>query len=440
MTSTVGKSHPAEPRMGRICKRTILFLALSVFLPWILISGPGQELGGGGTAGLNVSFREHGWPFICCDSVQYDRYAHQCGNTLVQGAPLPDGFDAIALAKEEFKGFFSDTSGFRIDLRTKPDFWFDHNHWSNSAKWPFFRSDSYFQIRWLGLICNLLALVCVALAIGVPFNRWLTGGATISLRVALLCIIPISIATAYIVSMFRDHHNEVRLEAEFDRMHEERLIYFDADHGSRLPLFLSQLLDHGGTSASQPTVFRKIRSAHWKMNLGCETEYEQVAGCIERVRDLLGGVPDTFIFRAECNDYGPEMKKNLNKLAELPIQELMLIYDFRLPDDWQDKERKFDLSMPDLLKHTDLRLDFVSKLQGLRHLELWLDEDVSQRDQLSPFIGMKRLKEVILFGVSEVGAKYLLETSELWPSDVELHVDRDVPEDLKKKLFRRFPQ
>ena len=230
MKSTDPTSERSDTRRPRVHKRTILFVALFVFLPWVLLSGPRDDIGLAGTMnGLSINYSQHGWPFIQVHSTHYD----------LRGSVT--NVDTKPLAIKSFNNFFHsperDSRFLEFDLRLAKSEWGEFGYWSDLENWNFWDEEHHFEIRWLGLFANLLLVFIVAIIVGWPVEKRIRNGNffqyslfSIGVLVTLL-----SVGLTIAVGTYRQFLAEQEYVSNLERLQNEDLLGFTPEYTDRFP-------------------------------------------------------------------------------------------------------------------------------------------------------------------------------------------------------------
>jgi hypothetical protein len=430
-----------KQKQKRIHKRTITFVLLFVILPWALVAMPGESDGGGGTTGLNVNFRKHGWPFTHLHSTHYDLYGNWVNKTFIRGKPA--NIDTKPLAIKSHNRFFnaSDQQLFEFDTRltrtsTK---YFQYGYWSIPENWPQWSNEHYSEVRWAGLIANLLLLFLAATIVAIPIERKVRNGTLFkySLFSFAVAITLLGVVMAWGVRAYNGFHSEQQRIQNLARLENEgRVFYVDVEHTDRFPRLISQLLNNGQTMWGDLPFFEKVERV--LVNFEIDTEILTEEGLDEVVAATKETDAELEISVACYNDLAEEY---LEKFDGVRIVSLQIDFDGSVYEWLEQKigEDADELEWKEAVEKAKLETSLELKLPHLERLELELTDALPFKDQLEPFVGLPKLRQVSIFDIGEEGARFLLETREHWPNNSYFGITKEVPQELKAKLEEAFP-
>ena len=414
-------------------KRTILFVTLVVLLPWTLLAIPGDLIGGGGTSGLNVSFNQHGWPFIHMHSTHYDLYANWVNGVFVRGKPA--NVDTKPHAIDSFNDFFHepgrDSKFLDYDLRLTKSHWGELGYWSNPDSWSVWDDEHHFEMRWLGLLANLLLVSVIAMIVGWRFEKRIHDGKlfkfsllSVGVVVTLLCF-----ALTFAVGSYRDFNSEQSYVQGLRQLESEDLLWVNVDYTDRFPRLISQLCNGGQTPWNDFQVFRKVTVGAIDIDVDDLDE-----GQLERVLEVLDQGDFGLVIRAF--DYNERTEKHLKQLDEHKI--ISLEVDFDAYDWFEEQTGKsfYDLPLEEARAAIKVSLDL--QLDHLEELTVELDDYFSARAQLEPFLDLSPKTRVFVADVNEEAARFILETQDSWPAESEFEWQGLEPATLEK-AEKRFP-
>jgi len=434
MSRRDGQSN-ARPKKRRVHKTTLLFVLVFVVLPWTLISIPGDSIAGGGTTGLNVSDCQHGWPFIHMHSTHYDLNGNWVNKTFVRGKPA--NVDTKPLAIKWFNNFFHaperDLKWIEYDLRLSKSEWSEIGYWSNTKNWSVWDDEHHFEIRWLGLLANLLLVAVVAVMAGWPIEKKIRNGKlfkfslfSFGVVVALLCV-----ALTFGVQTYRDVHSEQTYVQNLQQLNKEDLLWLNVEHSDRFPRLISQLFNGGRTPWGDLQFFRKVVDASIEIHIDALDEKQ-----MESVLKVLD--QGDFGLEVDASEYNEHIEQHLQKLDKYRIVSLNLCYDAY---DWFEErtgEEFYDMPREEALKKSAIKVNLDLQLLHLKNLSVELTEFFTSREQLEPFLGLSSRTNVLVLSVDEDGSKFILETHESWPDESDFEWRDTLPATLEKAK-KRFP-
>ena len=467
MKSTDPTSERSDTRWLRVHKRTILFVALFVFLPWVVLSGPrdNTSLFWGGR-GADVYHSQHGWPFIQMHSTHFNLFGSIVNGAYVIGKPA--NVDTKPLAIKSFNNFFHsperNSKILEFDLRLTKSERGEFGYWSDLENWKFWDEEHHFEIRWLGLFANLLLLFIVAIIVGWPIEKRIRNGNffqyslfSIGVLVTLL-----SVGLTIAVGTYRQHLAEQELVSNLERLQDENLLRFTPEYTDRFPRVISQLINGGKPWEKQQAFFYPFEPRISRAFSGGQVTIHSHTFRNEkmpRVLALLG--QGNFRLKVMQNDYNDRTEKYLEQLDDehriesLDIQYFTHDWVEAFTHDWVDakgrlrRSRNCPREREEELVKANFAINLNLKLPDIKELMIGLENDgyFTAKAQLEPFLDLPAETRVYIEGVTDDAAKYLLETAERWPDapnfdwsgDDGLVGGKGLGEEMEEKMLQRFP-
>ena len=449
-------SNESRPKR-RVHKRTLAIVFCFVILPWILVAVPGVEAlrWRGGIPGHRGVFYTHGWPFQ-----HLVRQEAIVDGTSVNGkfilGQIPPQLELDKLARESVY----EQPSLKLNLRLRKvenfgsrDQWLPFPSKSMAyPPWPTVKSDGtgfwtapfkwfksgtghYWEIKPLGLICNLIILALVTLLVGWIAERKLARQGRIfkfSIRALLLATAFVAIGISWLVqefSRFQKHHQQFDYfssETTFTSPYYNTL-HVDAKFKSRFSLVVSQLLNHGELPFVDPKFFVALDSQDPGTLFICLFFDEEMD--LQRIQEIAQlAAENPFSVKLKIKGYGRQIEKSLVDFENVRLMELDI--QFHTPDSVD--------SFGDREDYTGDRVDITAGFPHLKRLTLHLDTTLDQEPQLKSFRGLNSLEEVKLVDLSQSGVDYMLKTTEAWPRKIEFEFKPNVSEASKELLWQHF--
>jgi hypothetical protein len=437
MTANAASDSPKNARKRRVHKRTILFVALLVLLPWTLLSVPGDSVGGGGTTGLNVSHCQHGWPFVHMHSTHYDLYGNWVNGTFVRGKPA--NINPKPHAVDWFNRFFHSPERsakfLEFDLRLTKSKWGTFGYWSNTENWTFWDDEHHYEIRWIGLLVNLLLLSVAAVIVGWPIEKKIRNGTlfkfslfSLGVMIALLCVV-LTVG----VRSYRIFQSEQRYLKGLSQLENENLLWLEVEYTERFPRVVSQLLDGGYSPWGEQQITRMVSEATIHIDVDdCDDEQ------MERILNVLE--QGNFGLAISALEYSPRTERYLKTLDAHKIVSLDLSYEAY---DWfseQTGQDFYDMSREEALKKQAIAVNLDLKLPYIEDLTVELHEFFTVREQLEPFLDLPSRTRIQIRDMDDDAAKFALETQDRWPDFPYFSwSEGELDPELSEKMRQRFP-
>ncbi len=433
-------SKSAKPRIWKkfkIHKRTAAVVFCVVICPWILIAVPGTIWGGGGTSVMTVGHRKHGWPFVHLVSthVKINKYWYK-QNFAPNQAPHSPSLEEIA--KYWADNFAPHVKPVQLDFRFDRDPFFTEmdcrlGFWSDPLNWPVGKSCLHLSPRYIGLGLNLLIVVLIACAIGTVCEYRIRRHHRLfkfSLKSLMIFTVLASIVAAWLVRIQLQSNTTANLNQSLLQLQDDDLLMVSFEQESQFPLVLSQLLNHGKFPWGATNNFACTKSGRIEIYL--EDTIPQEFNQIVKLAKESG-----YQLVITVDEFTPKKKAMLCAFNEMNIVDLTIDLD---AINWMDQ--MFDSNGRELtLKQAAIRvnreLDFKLDLPHLENLTLSLDSDLCQVAQLQIFIGLTP-SNCSITGVSNEGAKFILETADQWPENMKLVFLSNVSADIREKIRARF--
>lgn len=391
----------------RIRKRSFLLALVVLSIPWAAVSIPNN---GNDMVGWR-GFAEFGWPIVHAQ----DRSSKPATMRVLFGRN-PDGIAWNArLNREEEWGEIE--SGF----------------WSNKKLWPFHDPAESYNVFPLELCLNLvlLGLSAYVTAVVMRLLRRERRGFRFSLRT----LIGMSTVAALIcigsVQQFRNHAAIDRIRKDTVELANARINVSDyAQKRFRLPLVVSQLLNHGYVNESirvPQELIAPISAVDLHLNFpstvfydGLKIDGEQLA---ENIAELSKYVAVKINF--DIDDFDRDILQALEEVARgTDVRVLDLDIDFHACDSV-------------FLEKIDTPFAWVHWVESIECVSLTLAPS-KQGAQLSQFTNMTNADDIEIWQVSREGAEFLLESCELWPAGMTIEFMDSVPGTLEMKVYERL--
>ena len=437
METTEPTSKLIDKRRPRVHKRTILFVTLVVFLPWILLSIPKDNVGGAGTTGLSVNHSQHGWPFIQMHSTHYNLWGNWNNGTFVRGQTA--NVDTKPQAIKSFNNFFHsperDSKFIEFDLRLTKSEYGEFGYWTDAENWTLWDDEHHFEIKWLGLLANILLLSIVAVIVGWPIEKRIRSGTlfkyslfSIGVVVTLLCI-----GLAYTVGTYREFLVEQSHVQKLQLLEDEDLLSPYFNHTDRFPRVISQLINGGSRPWGNQQVSRMVANA----TIDIDVDYLDDEN-LDRILDVLE--QNDYSLSIYMYEYNKRTETYLRKLGEHRIVSLDLGYDAY---DWFAERAGDDfyaIPREEALRRAAIAVNLDLKLPHIEDVKIELMEFFTVREQLEPFFDLPSETKVFISGIDDESAKFLLDTADRWPDPTYLEwSEDDVSKELRQKMLLRFP-
>lgn len=440
-TQTIEREN--SPRRKRwVHKRTLAVAFCVVVIPWILVAVPGEQYGGGGTSGITVTNRQHGWPFVHLSSTHVEIYDVEIYGNWGQ---LPPDIDAneIAANYSQHSFFAPDTNlnnspQLNLRLHRNNPWWEDQpGFWSEGSNWPSWRYGWHLEFRPWGILCNFLfvgfVMVMVAIAVEFRIRRW---GKLFrySLKTTLVMVVIVAALLAYVISEHsKSAHEERHLQA-LKKLETDEIIYLHVEYQSRFPLLFSQLLNHGNFPWGNSMMFRQTRECLVSLHLDDSNTPEQVSQITKTLADS-----NTLVSVDMSHVENDTFARMLDELGKTNIHRLDIRFECY---EWVYKKigaRFHDLDWEQAVKMADLKFETKNRFQHLESLILELDSALKHPEILQHFCDLPALQKVRIYDLSESGARYILQTRTRWPKNSIFDFAEDVSDDLKSRLQQAFP-
>ncbi len=434
---TIPKRPADPPRKRWVHKRTLAIVFCLVVIPWILIAGPGTRSGGGGTTGLNVTTRWHGWPFVQLESTHANVYGDWVNGKFIYGQ-MPPGLDLDELVRNwvDDRPVDWELPSFQLDLRVgEKGKWLDEGFWSEASNWPSWKPGWHLKFRPWGLICNLMIVLLIAAIVAIPFEYKIRRSRKllrVSLKEVFAATAIVAIALGWGVREHSRSAADEQLLKKLESLETAEDLMFGFEGKLRFSLLFSQLLDHGKFPWGASRLFRRYEEGNVRIMLDNWVSPKSIASL---ARTLSGS---RFSVELDVIEYDETDEEILEELDNLKVESLSIEFDCY---DWVYQkigEENAALSWNAAKELAALKVDLKVKLLHLKELEIELSADLDQGDQLKPFCGLPALQTVEIRGLSETGAKYLLKTHTQWPSVMEVEFASEVSDELRTKLQQVF--
>ena len=429
--------QPANKIRPRVHKRTIVFVTLVVFLPWILLSIPKDDVGGAGTTGLSVNHSQHGWPFIQMHSTYYNLWGDWKNGTFVKGKPA--NVDTKPRAIKSFNNFFHsperDSKFIEFDLRLTKFEYGEFGYWTDAENWTLWDDEHHFEIRWLGLLANFLLLSIVAVIVGWPIEKRIRSGTlfkyslfSIGVVVTLLCL-----GLAFAVGTYREFLDEQSHVQKLEQLEHEDFLSPYIDYTDRFPRVISQLINGGFRPWGDQQVSRMVAN----VTIDIDVDYIDDEN-LDRILDVLE--QNDYSLSIYMYEYNKRTETYLKKLGEHRIVSLDLGYDAY---DWfaeRAGEDFYEIPREEALRRAAIAVNLDLKLPHIKDVKIELMEFFTVREQLEPFFDLPPETKVFISGIDDESAKFLLDTADRWPDPTYLEwSEDDVSKELRQKMLLRFP-
>ncbi len=435
-------SNDTEADLSRLSnrwihKRTLAFVSCFVILPWILIAIPGTKHLGGGTTGMTVNHKWHGWPFVHLDSTRVTVYGNWVNQKFIPGQ-MPPNLDLNELAKRRAAEFNSDVEQVQLDLRfQKADCggWSDESgFWSESTNWPSWDAGLHSSPRYLGRFLNLSFVALSAGVVGALCEYRIRRQHRLirfSVKSLMIFVAMIGLVLAWGVRESSQATARANLNHSLSQLEDDAMLYFSVDRETLFPQVISQLLNHGKHPWGSVKMFRQIKSGHINLQLNDSTPLD----VIERITKLA--IQSGYSINLEVIDFNPQRQAMLCAFDGANVVDLMIEFE---ADNWVYQaigEEPYESDWEEAVRLANLKLDLRINLPNLERLTLTLDSTLDHVDQLKPFVGLPSL-EAKLFNLSKEGAEYILKTKKQWPKNMEFVFLDDVSKELQMKLESAF--
>ena len=435
-------SGDSSPR--RIHKRTMLIVFFVVVLPWILVAVPGESTGGWGTTGSSREAFVHGWPFVHLDRTQATVSGSWVNKKFFPGR-MPAGLDLRKLAKESAR----EHPALRMDLRlNRKDsvYAFDAanpmlgTYWTNVKLWPLRGPGIYWEIRPLGLICNLLVLGLAGFLIGFIVERRIRSQGRLlkfSLKSLLALMALVSIAIGWVVG---EYSRFASLQRDLTNIELMLPSHLNANFEGRFPRVVSQLFNHGHLPFVDPRFFvvlsRRDPGSLW-VSLDDLADGEQATAEQIIVLNELNTDARLSIY-LETWVYTRQIEEHLNGFDKAQVENLEIQFGVNL---WVESFSDVEGYQGDFFKDIELfgkSVNIIPDFPRLKVLRLHLCSELDQQSQLESFCGLESLEEVELSGLSQPAIDFLWKTREKWPRNITLEFEHDVNDESRDRLVQYF--
>lgn len=394
-------------------KRTVVVLVL-LGLFWYLVCLPGTRIHiAFDSPNPTVSRYLHGWPLVHLESYRESTR----GRSRYTDAVLRDAFQKEAQKRSAEPRVFN----LRLS-REKP--------LSKYLQDAFSSADSlaFYQIRWLGVVINLLVFVLIFGCTGYLVERRIRRdgkllGFRFQLRTLLIMFTLFVVLFSWLLSSYRTERARYQSEKRLNDL-SEPLNYAGVVQESQtiLPLLISQLLNHG-----QPW----IRLSEY---------YTGFFRIKEGFIDFSPYQPDELM----RSDRLPQIIEDLQRL-ELPVQTTVAAY-------CDDLEALFLKLEQAGVKIKTLELDVLgvvedgkqvrffpnNKFPDLTEVTLLLSTSYDQRSQIERFLKLPKLEKLIIRQVNIDGAKFIDGHKDKFPRCSYFDFEPDVPKELIQSITPSF--
>ena len=290
-----------------------------------------------------------------------------------------------------------------------------------SDVWPLNRPETYFKIRPIGLLVNVLVFMGVLL-----FARYFlegkirSSGSLFQFRILsmLITIAVAALIAGWVSHSFRLEEKRYECASELEFFEEAQVeAWIEFEKGTTYPLIVSQFLNHGDLFAFQFPGFRRIDTGFTNFDLIQndsrleDSQWHDLLANIETVAlpVRLGVKCDASILEEAY----PWVQRLRVEAVEIEFETL---FDDQTPDDAENAVARF-FGFP-----------------KLKTAELLLDSDFDQTVQLKPFLFERRLDEFFANGINLQGARFLLKHKSKLPSNSRLYFEKDVPQSLMDEI------
>ena len=289
----------------------------------------------------------------------------------------------------------------------------------------------------LGLIANLLLVFIVAIIVGWPFEKRIRNGNffqyslfSIGVLVTLLCI-----GLTFAVGAYRDFLAEQSYVSNLEQLQNEDLLVYDTVYTDRFPRVISQFINGGYQPWKDQQISRTASDGWIMINVDEEHDDERRA----RVLTVLD--QGNFSLSVRLVEYNERAEKYLEQLDAHKIMSLDLDYDVEYWLDERLGEEFYDMTREEALRKAKIAVNLDLKLPHIRDLTIELNSYFTAKAQLEPFLDLPSEAKVVVDGVTDDAAKYLLETEKRWPalSNFNWSEDGDLGAELSEKMLQRFP-
>ena len=420
----------------RVHKRTILFVALVVFLPWLLVSIPRDIVKEDFGLATNIDHSQHGWPFIQMYSTHYDLHAHLIDGNVVSGNPA--SIDTKPLAIKRFNKFFHspqrDSKLLEFDLRLAKSKWGEFGYWSDAENWILWGEEHYFEIQWLGLLANLLLGSIVAVIVGWPIEKRIRSGTlfryslfSFGVVVTLLCL-----GLTFAVGTYRSFLAEQSFIQKLEQLEYEDLAWAEIEYTDRFPRVISQLINGGYRPWGDLQISRMYSDTtliEIDFDDGDDQQMEKLLKILEHGNPRLS---------IDLSQYNERNEKYLKKLDAHRIAELEISYDAY---NWLENrigEDFYDISIEEAMRRAPIPVNLDLKLQHVEEVRIFLWEYFTAKEQLEPFLDLPPQTRLFIDGVDDDAVEFLIQTEARWPNFQ--WTGFDVSSELRQKMSQRFEE
>lgn len=292
--------------------------------------------------------------------------------------------------------------------------------------------------RYAGAVLNLICVVLLAVVVAALCEyRMRRHGGLLKFSLANLFIATLLLAIC-IAWTVQEHQQNV-LQEQFNRELDELIAQAETrgdsfstylEYESRFPLIVAQLLNFGKYPWGRFPNFCRVESGILSVVLN-ETSSPKF---VSKITELAGATE--YLVELEVMKFSPERVRMLKAFRNAKIVSLNISFDARY---WLYDELGSGVSeATKSRKLTELKVDLDIDMSNLKAVDLYLDETISQTDQLRQFMGLPKLEEAFLSGLTNEGAKFILENKTRWPKAMQFDLLYDVSEELRQELESEF--
>ncbi len=304
---------------------------------------------------------------------------------------------------------------------------------STSSRWSVWDQEHHFEIRWLGLLANLLLVSALSYVVGRQIEKKIRSGQfhKFSLLSIVILTTLFSVGLGLTVEAFRSYHVERSYIQRLRQLEQESLVWLEGQESSRFPRLVEQLFNGGQTPWGNYDIFRAMADSSININITSIDDQE-----MNRILEVLS--LGNFDIEVEAWEYNEQVQRNLKALDQYKIVYLNLIFDAdemlekRVGDDYHK------LTRDEALKQARFEFDLELELQNLERLDIQLTDCFAESDQLGAFLDLPATANILVEDIGVEGANFILETQDQWPKTSEFCVN-DIPADLERRLDQRFP-
>lgn len=427
----------------KIHKRTLAIVFCFVVLPWILVAVPGELAESWLSTGYSGNVYVHGWPLVHLDRTEVTAGSYLDSPKTASGEmPELEAADAAGIDKA-LNEFAVDHPPLRLNLGlgheeilriSEPQTLGQNGFWADPSCWPRWGLGSDLQIRWMGVICNLLFLGLAALLFGWVVEWWVrrnNGLLKFSLRSLLVATAIAALVTGWAA---REYSRHVDREQKFARLVELGILPTIMCRG-RFPQVVSRLLNHGHFPGLDPSFFVAIYDDDGGSCLYVDLSDPHAMDQVNEIASALLESPIPVVLNTS-----PLTRQLENQLFEFENANVKGLYTeyssrwngFRGERSLVSGETSEDEVFP------ERKVNYSTKFPHLEYINLSLVPALDQEFQLEAFCGLENLESVQLNRLAEAGIKFLVRTKEQWPEVLHVEYDEDTPEESKRLLEQHF--